>query len=126
MNFVRLNLVWAWDWPEISTSPKLASCAEKTTRAPKPALAPHTHTHLPLPLLSFSLLFPSPPFLSPPTFHLNMPITTKAEAEALTVVELKTELEARGLATEGIKVRALELAFALSTNHTQERRYQDF
>lgn len=33
-----------------------------------------------------------------------MPVKTKEEAEALTVPELKAELEARGLATEGIKV----------------------
>lgn len=34
-----------------------------------------------------------------------MAITTKAEAEALTVEELKTELTGRGLPTEGLKVK---------------------
>lgn len=34
-----------------------------------------------------------------------MAITTKAEAEALTVEELKTELTSRGLPTEGLKVK---------------------
>lgn len=33
-----------------------------------------------------------------------MAVTNKAEAEALSVEELKTELESRGLPTEGLKV----------------------
>lgn len=39
-----------------------------------------------------------------------MPVTTKAEAEVLTAEELKTELESRGLPTEGPKVGLEDLS----------------
>lgn len=42
-------------------------------------------------------------------------VSTKAEAEALSVEELKTELTSRGLPTEGLKVGALSTLF-LSTS----------
>lgn len=66
---------------------------------------------LPCPHKPPPVFFASPLHL-PLRLHLlilwTMAITTKAEAEALTVEELKTELTSRGLPTEGLKVLPLD------------------
>lgn len=70
------------------------------------ATRPQQHKHPPQPSSP-----PPPPPLSPPqlfssSFHLQLDtmVSTKAEAEALSVEELTTELTSRGLPTEGLKV----------------------
>ena len=53
-----------------------------------------------------------------------MPITNKAEAEALSLEELKTELESRGLLTEGLKVgRFVFVSFFFQSGATKIVRY---
>lgn len=59
-----------------------------------------------------------------PLLHQTMPVTTKTEAEALTVAELKTELESRGLPTEGLKVQSPSLFFFMVAGGiSREPRY---
>lgn len=49
-----------------------------------------------------SLSYPPPPLPLPHPIHTM--VSTKAEAEALTIEELTTELKSRGLPSEGLKV----------------------
>lgn len=68
--------------------------------------APHTHNthsqHTQPPSLSLPLS--SPPQLLHLSKPINTMVSTKAEAEALSMEELTTELTSRGLPTEGLKV----------------------